>query len=48
MAREIGYTELCEITSLSNESIEDAKQRHQRKLKAMLQALEEINLLVPE
>ncbi|WP_259640339.1 hypothetical protein [Pseudomonas syringae] len=37
-------TELCEIHTLPKESLEDALQRHRRKLKAMLQALEEINL----
>ena len=37
-------TELCEIITQPKESVEDALQRHQRKLRAMLLALEEINL----
>ncbi|KAA8712524.1 MULTISPECIES: hypothetical protein [Pseudomonas syringae group] len=37
-------SELCEFSTLPKESLEDALQRHRRKLEAMLQALEEINL----
>ncbi|KTC04680.1 hypothetical protein AO387_02370 [Pseudomonas syringae ICMP 11168] len=37
-------SELCEVSTLPKESLEDALQRHRRKLEAMLQALEEINL----
>lgn len=37
-------SELCEFGTLPKESLEDALQRHRRKLEAMLQALEEINL----
>lgn len=36
--------ELCEVITLPGESIEDAMLRHQRKLKAMLEALEDIKL----
>ncbi|MBN2990537.1 hypothetical protein JWR97_02800 [Pseudomonas cedrina subsp. fulgida] len=37
-------TELCAIITLPKESVEDALERHRRKLQAMLHALEELDL----